>query len=314
MPALNTITSILNCFFGPIDRITIPRSPLLFFGSGPPGCRLEEARRRKQDYATYYRLASRYGPLAKDQFELAVYPGSSYHGKVLDASRMVQNWWWSVWPRVLRRRKAAALAIQSVFRGFLKRKRWQAIIRLKTLWGNTRIVAHALWVWRSHVALVRRVRAFTQRFRNRNKAKALNTLYCITTEKKRSREELLRRHLRRFSEGIRLRVFERWVGFTDTSLAVGRLRFRSLAWPAFRGWRNIAREDRARSKLQWACATLASRVLRWRERSRYVRAQRSCLRIQVVARMWIASARVKCKLAAARFRRAEEAVQALEVR
>lgn len=215
---------------------------------------------------------------------------------------------------MLRRRKVAALAIQSVFRGFLKRKRWHTIIRLKTLWGNTRIVAHTLLVWRGKVALVRRVRAFTRRFRNRSKAKVLNALFFVATEKKKSRDELLRRHLRRVSEGIRLRVFEGWVRFTETSLAVRRLRLCSLVRPAFRGWRKRAMEDRAHSQLRWACSTLASRVLRWRERSRYVRVQRSCMRIQVMARMWIASARIKSKLAAVRFHRAKEAVQALEVR
>lgn len=73
-------------------------------------------------------------------------------------------------------------------------------------------------------------------------------------------------------------------------------------------------EDRANSRIRWACAILASRMLRWRDKSRYGKYRRSCMRIQVVARMWTRSARVKSKLAAVRFRRAEEAVQALEVR
>lgn len=299
--------------FDPIDRTVLLFSFLLlsFF---PAGKRLEEARRRKQDYATYYRLAVSYGPLANDQFELATYPGNRYRDKVLDASRVIQNWWWSVWPRLLRRRKAAALVIQSVFRGFVKRQKWHTIIRLKTLWGNTRIVAHGFSVWRGKVALIRRVRAFARRFRNRSKANCLGALLCIVNEKKKQREELLRGRLRRVSQGIRLRVFQGWLRYTETSLTVERLRFRSSVRPAFRGWREIACEEMIRMRLQWACAIIASRVLRWRERSRYVRSRGSCMRIQAVARIRIASARVKSKLADLRYRRAEEAVQALEVR
>lgn len=215
---------------------------------------------------------------------------------------------------MLRRRKAAALMIQSVFRGFLQRKRWRVIIRLKTSWGNTRILAHALSVWRGQIALIQRLRAFARRLRNRSKAKTLNAFFFFVAEKKRRQEELLRRRMRRTSAGIRLRVFEGWLGYTETSLAVGRLRLRSLVRPVFREWRKIATEDRARSQLQWACAVLASRTLRWKERSRYVRSRKSCTSIQVMARTWIASARIKARLKAVRFRRAEEAVQVLEVR
>eukprot|EP00752_Nemacystus_decipiens_P016338 g14612.t1 len=158
----------------------------------------------------YYRLAVKYGPLSEDQFELDAYPGSQYHGKIVDASRVIQNWWWSLWPRVLRRRKAAALMIQSAFRGFSQRRRWHAIIRLRTAWGNTRVVAHSFVVWRDTVARIRRVGAFTSRFRNRSKINCLKVLRCNVAEQKRMREELLRDRLRRVSEGVRLRVFEAW--------------------------------------------------------------------------------------------------------
>ncbi|CAM9426646.1 unnamed protein product, partial [Hapterophycus canaliculatus] len=172
--------------------------------------KLEEARRRKQDFDTYYHLAVRYGPLPVDQFEQPTYPGSCYQSKVLDATRALQNWWWTVWPTLLRRRKAAALTIQSVFRGFLQRRKWYAIIRLRTLWGNTRIVAHSFTVWRSRVASFQRVKAFADRFKARSNAKCLAALKCNAVERRTSREKLLRERLRRISDGLRLRVFEGW--------------------------------------------------------------------------------------------------------
>ncbi|CAN0127432.1 unnamed protein product [Scytosiphon promiscuus] len=172
--------------------------------------KLEEARRRKQDYAAYYRLALSYGSLAVEQFEQSQYPGNCYQGKVLDAARVIQNWWWSVWPTLLRRRKAGALAIQSVFRGFLQRRKWQAIIRLRTLWGNTRIVAHSFTVWRSRVASFQRAKAFAGRRIARSNAKCLAALRSNAVEKRTSREKLLRERLRRVSAGLRLRVFEGW--------------------------------------------------------------------------------------------------------
>ncbi|CAM9595962.1 unnamed protein product [Ectocarpus fasciculatus] len=172
--------------------------------------KLEEAQRRKQDYGTYYGLAVRYGPLPGDQFDLAPYPGSHYHGKILDATRVVQIWWWGVWPPLLRHRKAAALAIQSQFRGFIQRRKWHAIIRLRTLWGNTRIVAHSFVVWRTKITTALRVKAFTSRLSNRRKEKVFGALLGNAQERRAAREELLRQRIRRVSEGVRLRVFESW--------------------------------------------------------------------------------------------------------
>lgn len=214
---------------------------------------------------------------------------------------------------MLRRRKAAALAIQSAFRGFSQRKKWHAIIRLRTAWGNTRIVAHSFVVWREAVALIRQVRAFASRFRNRSKMNCLKALLCNVAERKRLREELLRDRLRRVSEGTRLRVFEAWMRYTETSLVIKRLQYRSSARPAFRAWWEVASEDRMRSRLRRACAALASRLLRWKTRSHYTRLRGSCVKIQDIARMKIASIRIKNKIRASRIRRAEESVQALEV-
>ncbi len=226
---------------------------------------------------------------------------------------MIQNWWWSVWPPLLRRRKAAALVIQSIFRGFLQRQRWHAIIRLRTSWGNTRIVAHGFVIWRGKVAVVRRVRAFVGRFRRRSMVKCWSALVCNVTDKKNMREELLRERLRRVAQGVRLRVFEAWARYTEISLAVNRMRYRASVLPAFRGWRETASEDRIQARLHWACAVLVSRMIRWKQKSRYGRLRKSCVMIQVVARKKIASDRVKRKTADSRVRRAEEAVQALEV-
>lgn len=203
--------------------------------------------------------------------------------------------------------------IQSAFRGFSQRKKWHAIIRLRTAWGNTRVVAHSFVAWRDTVALVRRVRALVSRFRNRSKINCLNALLANMTERKRVREELLRDRLRRVSEGVRLRVFEAWVRYTETSLAIKRLRFRSSVQAAFRGWWEIASEDRMRSRLRWSCAMLASRLLRWKTRSQYTKLRGSCVKIQTIARIKIASSRIKNKVRESRVRRAEEGAQALEV-
>ncbi|CAM9946872.1 unnamed protein product [Ectocarpus sp. 4 AP-2014] len=172
--------------------------------------KLEEAQRRKQDYGTYYGLAVRYGPLPGDQFDLITYPGSHYHGKILDATRVIQIWWWSVWPPLVRHRKAAALAIQSQFRGFLQRRKWRAIIRLRTLWGNTRIVTHSFVAWRTTITTALRVKAFTGRLSNRRRGRIFGALLSNAQERRAAREELLRRRIRRVSEGVRLRVFESW--------------------------------------------------------------------------------------------------------
>ncbi|CAN0078753.1 unnamed protein product [Ectocarpus sp. 12 AP-2014] len=172
--------------------------------------KLEEAQRRKQDYGTYYDFAVRYGPLPGDQFDLAIYPGSHYHGKILDATRVIQIWWWGVWPPLLRHRKAAALAIQSQFRGFLQRRKWRAIIRLRTLWGNTRIVTHSFVVWRTTITTALRVKAFTGRLSNRRRGRVFGALLTNAQERRAAREELLRQRIRRVSEGVRLRVFESW--------------------------------------------------------------------------------------------------------
>lgn len=275
--------------------------------------RLEEARRRKLDYATYYGFALRYGPLAEEEFELVTYPGESYHARVSDACRLVQYWWWSVWPPVLRCRKAAALQIQASFRGLLQRKKWRAIIRLRALWGNTRIVAHSFTCWRDIVAKIRRVKAFTRRFRSRCKGRCYAALAKHAKQEKKLREDVVRERLRRLSQGIRFRVFDAWVTYTETSVAVKRMHLRSLVRPVFRAWWTTALAARRQCRLRWACATLVRRFISWRHRARYSDVRTACIKLQGVARVKSARARVKKDMHNARLRRAEEVIQALEV-
>lgn len=286
-----------------------PQPPCTLFISS----RLEEARRRKDDYSTYYDFALRYGPLNEEEFELATYPGKICQAKTTDAIRMIQNWWWSVWPSLLRRRKAAALVIQAVFRGFVQKKRWCAIIRLRTLWGNTRIIAHAFTCWRDIHKKIKRVRVFTHHFHNRCKLICLMALVNHAKEKRKLREDAVRDSLRRVSAGIRFRVFEAWVRFTDISLAVERMHRRSSTRPVFRVWWMKASASRRYRLIVSACGVLVSRLLRFKCRARYAGLRRSCIGMQHIVRVNIARTRVKKRVEMSRARSAEEAVQALEV-
>lgn len=262
----------------------------------------------------YYEFTLRYGPFAEEEFALAVFPGRRYHAKISDASRAIQNWWWSVWPPTLRRRKAAALVIQSLFRGFLQRRSWYAIIRLRTLWGNTRVAAHAFLQWRNMVVKVRKTKAFARRLRYRCEAQCFAMLVAHARRKHESREEVLRRCLHKVSEGIRLRVFEGWVSYTETSLAVERMRRRSLTRPAFRIWEEHALEHRRRRRLCSASAVIVHRVLGWRRRARFVDLRRVCINMQTIARTKITWIKGKRKVKESLMRQAEEAAQSLEVR
>ena len=262
----------------------------------------------------YYEFALRYGPLAAREFELAVLPGRRYYAKISDASRALQNWWWSVWPSTLRRRKAGALVIQSSFRGFVQRRRWYAIIRLRTLWGNTRIAAHAFLQWRDMVLKSRRAKAFARRLRYRCEAQCFAMLVAHARQKHQSREEILRRHLQKVSDGVRLRVFEGWVSYTETSLTVERMRWRSATRPAFRMWGGHALEKRRQHRQCSASAMIIHRVLGWRRRARYVDLRRVCINMQAIARRKLARIQRKKKVIESLMCQAEEAVQSLEVR
>lgn len=262
----------------------------------------------------YYEFARRYGPLAAGEFELAILPGRRYHAKISDASRAIQNWWWSVWPSTLRRRKAGALVIQSLFRGFLQRRRWYAIIRLRTLWGSTRIAAHAFLQWRDMVMKTRKVKAFARRLRYRCEAQCFAILVAHARQKHQSREEILRRRLQKISEGLRLRVFEGWVSYTQTSLAVERMRWRSVIRPAFRIWGGHALENRRHHRLCSASATIIHRLLGWRRRARFVNLRRVCINMQAIARTKLTWIQTKQKVKESLMCQAEEAVRSLEVR
>lgn len=275
--------------------------------------RFEEAKRRKQDYSTYYSLAQQYGPLLDTDFAMAVYPGKVYAGKVSDAARWVHNWWWSAWPPVLRQRKAAALTIQSVFRGFVQRKKWHGIIRLRTLWGNTRITAHVFVSWRDHVAKLRRVAAFTCCFQKRCAGRCLAAWRGFVDAQRRQRENVVFRRLKQVKDGIRARVFEGWVGYTETSLAVERMRRRVCTRFVLKAWEKYTRANRAYTHLCWACATLAGRALRWRARTRFIIYRRACCKIQRFSRGRMAVLEVQRRAAEASTRQAEEIAQAVEV-
>lgn len=242
------------------------------------------------------------------------HPGSTYEAKVSDAGRAVQTWWWGVWPPMIRRRKAAALAVQKIFRGFLQRRKWRAIIRIRTLWGNTRVVACSFTRWKGTASKATRARAFAQRRQNRSKAHCFALLADHAQKRRRSKEDVVGACLRRASHGVRLRVFEAWVRYAETSLAVERMRLRRLALPVMRAWRMQASVNRRHGRLRWACTLIASRLLRWRRRVQYLDMRRACIKVQRAARSNIVRARVKKGLSESRVRRAEEAVQALEVR
>lgn len=269
--------------------------------------RLEEARQRKEDYATYYDLTLRYGPLSDKDFDMAVYPGRVYVGIISDAAHVVQNWWWSTWPPVLRRRKSAALAVQSAFRGFVKRRQYQGIVRLRTLWGTTRIVAHVFVSWRDQTAKVRRVAAFTNRFRKLCVVRCLQAWRRHVDTEREAREDVVRQRLRRAKDGIRARVFENWVIYTETSLAVDRMRRRVILRPMLRAWSRRALADRVRNRMFWACAKLASRALRYHGRRRFVEAREACCKMQSFARRVVGRAKVQREMA-------KDIIQAVEVK
>lgn len=275
--------------------------------------RLDEARRRRKDYATYYHLALLYGPLSDQEFRVAAYPGSIYHNKTSDAARTAQNWWWNVWPTLLRRRKSAALAIQVNFRGFLQRRRWRAIIRLRTLWGFTRIVAHAFVCWRELVAKTCKVTVFARRFRSRCVARCLAAWAGHVDAERKLREAIVHDLLKRASQGIRLRVFEAWARYTDTSLAIERMRVRSFARPVLWAWHEQASSDRLRGQLGWACAKLTARLKRWQHRTGFLERRSACCTVQRGVRIYIARVRLKRKITESRTSRALEIIQDVEV-
>lgn len=279
----------------------------------PPPARSEEARRRQQDYGTYYYLALRYGALSNEDFGTATYPGKLYHNRISDAARVIQNWWWSTWPPALRRRKAAALAIQSIFRRFVQRRKWHSIIRLRTLWGSTRFVAHAFLCWRDHFAKSRRVALCIHRFRNRCLQRSLVAWACLVDAERKARDDVIRRRLKRVKEGLSQRIFQAWVRYAETSLAVKSMRRRICARPVLRSWRERASADRVSNRLRWSCTILASRLLRWRYRNMFLDHRRACCKIQRAARRRIGRVRVRRGTAKSRTRRAEEIVQVIEV-
>lgn len=289
------------------SNISRPSNCILGFSTS--GGRFEEARRRKLDYAEYFALALRYGPLGEGDFERAIFPGRSYHGNLFDASRLIQTWWWGLWPSILRRRKAAALMIQARFRGHVQRIRWQAIIRLRTMWGYTRIVAHAYTCWRDSVAKIRRAKAFARRLKNRCLARCLAALASLTRERRETRQDIVRERIRRMSLTLRDRVFDAWVLFTEKSLAVKRMRWHSLVYPTFDSWRRKVFRDRSFSRLRWACAVLVGRLMRWKATTRYVRLCKACIKIQRLVRVKLAITRTRNAVRHSRTCRAEEAIQ-----
>lgn len=276
--------------------------------------RLEEARRRKQDYAVYYSLALRYGPFDAEEFGVAPYPGSAYRTKVQQAARIAQNWWWGVWPPLLRRRKIAALMAQSAFRGFLQRKRWNAIIRLRTLWGTTRFVARVFVCWQKSSIKSRRVAAFARRLQNGIVRRCLATWAGQVDAKRKRGENLVRQRLRRVEAGMTQRIFDAWVAYSEISRKIEHMHRRSITWPTFDAWRHRVYSDHVTRRLNWACAKLVSRNLRWHLRTRFLRLRDCAGKIQRLARKKLERARVQRHTTARRTRMAERIVNDIQVR
>lgn len=275
--------------------------------------RLQEARKRKDDYSAYYNLALRYGPLAEKEFRAAPYPGSVYRTKISHATRVIQNWWWCIWPALLRRRKVAALALQSIFRGSIQRKRWREIIRLRTLWGTTRLLAHSFVAWMHYAARLRRLATITGRSRNR----CLRRCLCAWAEQadfeRRGKECLVRERLRRVGMGTIARAFEAWTSFAETSRTVRRMRQRSLSRPVLCVWRRRALSARRRRQLVWACSKLVSRGLRWQCRKRFLELRRACCSMQKLVRVKLTRAHFQRRIITRRTQKARQMVLNLQV-
>lgn len=120
---------------------------------------------------------------------------------------------------------------------------------------------------------------------------------------------MLRKYLRQVSLRVQLRVFEAWAKHAEKSLAVTRMNFRSVTWPAFTVWRLTISEIRLRG----ACAVLAGRFLRQQCNGRYRRLKTACMKVQRAARVRIAWTRVQRSLGYEREHRAREIVQLREV-
>lgn len=122
-----------------------------------------------------------------------------------------------------------------------------------------------------------------------------------------AREDVVRQRLRRAKDGIRARVFEHWVIYTESSLAIDRMRRRVILRPVLRAWSKRALADRVKNRMFWACAKLASRALRYDGRRRFVETRQACCKIQHFARGVITRAKVQRELA-------EDIIQAVEVK
>lgn len=276
--------------------------------------RWEETRQRKLDYATYYTYAERYGPLSEQEFnQNASNPGRAYNAKAFVAARSVQVWWWTVWPPLLRRRKAAALAVQATFRGYLQRRKWGTLIKLRVLWGKTRIITHTLKVWCHTVARTKRVKAFACRFRKNCKARCFAVLFDLSKHRREARQLMLRKHLQQVSHRVQQCVFEAWAQYAEKSLIVTRMNFWSVTRSVFTAWRLTVSEIRRYTRLRGACAVLAGTFLRQQSSGKYRRLKIACIKVQRTVRAMIACTRVQRSLDFERRRRAREIVQLREV-
>lgn len=279
----------------------------------PPRARLEEAQRRKGDYAAYYNLALRYGPLGSEEFDAAPYPGSALHSKVSNAALVVQNWWWGAWPPLFRRRKLAALMVQSVFRGFVQRKRWRVFVRLRLLWGTTRIVSRALAGWKEGASRARRVARFAGRTRVRTLERSFAAWRHQAVVERSEVEKAIIDRLRRSQFGVSQRIFDAWASYAAASRRVEKMRGRSFTRGPFRAWRECTASDRRHRLLIRLCSTIASRALGRAARTRFLELRGACCMAQRLARGKLARVRVRRMIVERRVQQAEQLAQDAEV-
>ena len=219
-----------------------------------------EAKNRMEDYYLYYRYAQRYGPFDEEDFHRHAMPGAAYDRRATDGARQFQRMWWAKWPPRRMWKDICSTRMGKRVRGYLVRKRWRPIVRMRMHHGRYACMIRCFRPWVEWVGKMKRVRALMSGIMAGSKRNCFNEWRNTVQATKREREEIAKKCLKRMLMKAEFSCFVSWHGYTQQCRKVKTMMRRAIGCPSWNKWLDYVAQSKRERRVIRGFTALQSRA------------------------------------------------------
>lgn len=239
-----------------------------------------DAQGRRRDYDRYFTLATRYGPLSKEEFYKDAFPGKRYYLRVLKGVLRLQFLWDRYWSVAKLRRLRSARRIQTAWRCHHWYSKLYPIIRLRKKVGKRSYLIYTMFLWKEYIRIVVRIKKALH-YRMYEWPKICFRAWASTTEGKRAhRREVQSRTALRILNYKYANPFYRWRAHSRRTKRVRISLRRLFSVPHFDLWVRYTKFSKYLKSLGKKAAIIQAMGRMYLARKHYIAIKRARVMLQ----------------------------------